>query len=127
AHNVKKLRALAGEIGAPVIMVSQLNRALSGRQDKRPEISDLYESGVIEQHSDAILLLHREEKWTDETAEHYTKIQGVMEIDVKKVRYAKDGGKVYVKLDAERSVLRDMNVDEKRRYLEGLRDAKERG
>lgn len=127
AYNVKKLRALAGEIGAPVIMVSQLNRALAGRQDKRPEISDLYESGVIEQHSDAILLLHREEKWTDETAAHYTKIQGVMEIDVKKVRYAKDGGKVYVKLDAERSVLRDMNVDEKRRYLEGLRDAKERG
>lgn len=125
AHNVKKLRALAGELGVPVILISQLNRGLSERKDKRPLITDLYESGVIEQHSDAILLLHREEKWTKRTAPHYTKIAGVMEIEVAKVRYAEDGVRVYAKLDAERSVLRDMNVEEKRRYLEGLRDAKQ--
>ena len=124
AHNVKKLRALAGEIGAPVLLVSQINRSLSERADKRPLITDLYESGVIEQHSDAILLLHREEKWTDPEAPHYAEIAGVMEINVAKVRYARDGGKVYAKLDAERSILRDMTADEKMRYLEGLRDAK---
>src|SRR5690606_20299918 len=109
AHNVKKLRALAGELGVPVLLVSQINRSLTERSDKRPMITDLYESGVIEQHSDAILRLHREEKWTPLDAPHYEAVKGVMEINVAKLRYAEDGGTVYVGLDAERSVIDDLD------------------
>lgn len=124
AHNVKKLRSLAGEINAPVVMVSQVNRNLADRKNKRPEISDLYESAVIEQHSDGILLLHREDKYTDHSAYHYEMVKGVMEIHVAKLRYAADGMRVFVRLDAERSVLQDMSAEGVKRYLEGLRNAK---
>jgi len=126
AHNVKKLRALAGELGVPVLLVSQINRSLTERSDKRPMITDLYESGVIEQHSDAILLLHREEKWADKEAPWYGDIAGIMEIHVAKVRYAEDGARVYAKLDAERSILRDLTPDETFAYLEAIKRAKQR-
>ena len=124
AHNVKKLRALAGELGVPVLLVSQINRSLTERADKRPMITDLYESGVIEQHSDAILLLHREEKWTPPDAPHYEAVKGIMEINVAKLRYAEDGGTVYVGLDADRSVIDDLDPWAKRRYLEAIKSAK---
>lgn len=122
AENVKALRALAGELNIPVIIVSQVSRNLAERRDKRPKMTDLYESAVIEQHSDAILLLHREEKYRFDAYNWCPpEIEGVMEIEVSKVRYARDGGRVYAKLDAGRSILRDMNTQEIREYLKALK------
>lgn len=117
-HNVKELRALAGELQVPMIVVSQVNRSLAHRDDKRPKISDLYESAVIEQHSDGILLLHREGKYIhDAHGEVPPEVDGVMEIEIAKLRYAPDGGKVYVRLDAGTSTLRDMERHEMQDYL----------
>lgn len=77
----RSLKALARELRVPLIAVSQLSRRAENRDDRRPQLADLRESGAIEQDADVVALLYREEYYTP-TPEN----QGIAEINIAKQR-----------------------------------------
>ena len=82
----RSLKVMAKELNVPVICLSQLNRAAEGRSDKRPVLSDLRESGSIEQDADSVMMLYRDDYYNPNTEE-----KNVAECIVAKNRHGEIG------------------------------------
>src|SRR5207249_10395490 len=77
----RALKVLARDLDVPIVAMSQLSRAVEQRHDKRPILSDLRESGSIEQDSDLVLFIYRDEYYNDESDQ-----QGIAEVILAKHR-----------------------------------------
>lgn len=100
------LKSLARELNIPVVVLSQLNRAAEGREDHRPRMSDLRESGSIEQDADVVMLLHREDYYKRNEKEDFTP-DNVAELIIAKQRNGPTGN---VKLIFREKITRFENM-----------------
>jgi replicative DNA helicase len=114
----RALKALGRELGIPVIAMAQLNRMPEGRSDKRPLMSDLRESGAIEQDADVILLIHREEYYRPEDEE----VKGQAELIVAKQRNGPTGS-VMLQFNHKLTRFADLFVGPEPQYRESPSDS----
>jgi replicative DNA helicase len=107
----RSLKAIAKDLDVPVIAISQLNRKVEDRPNKRPQLSDLRESGAIEQDADVIAFIYRDELYHPTTEEN----QNIAEINVAKQRNGPTG---YFKLTFQKEFTRFRDYTEEDRYEE---------
>jgi len=114
-HITAALKKLAKELKIVVILLSQLNRSLESRADKRPTMADLRESGNIEQDADVIIFLYRDDYYA-ERENRPSKAPGLLEMFVAKQREG-EVGSAYAKTDLAYALLTDIDKEEVERVL----------
>lgn len=104
----RSLKLLAKSLGIPVIMLAQLNREVEKRKDKRPMLSDLRESGAIEQDADQVWMLHRQEVYEDRDSAEWAGCHGIGEVLVRKNRNGETGD-ARLQFEASRMMFRNLS------------------
>lgn len=84
------LKNLARALKIPILVLCQLNREVEARQDKRPQLSDLRETGALEQDADGVIFLYREDYYADKSTVDPT-VPSIMEVDLAKNRHGRVG------------------------------------
>jgi replicative DNA helicase len=119
------LKALAKELSVPIIALSQLSRQVENREDKRPQLSDLRESGSIEQDADAVMFVYRESYYLGRTEpregtpehlqwqEDIDKVRGTAEVIIGKQRHGPIGT---VKLSFDENITKFGNLAREGRF-----------
>ena len=82
----RSLKGLAKELNVPIVALSQLSRAPETRSDHRPQLSDLRESGALEQDADVVMFIFREEQYRDADGQPNQEAEGTAEIIIGKQR-----------------------------------------
>ena len=106
----RSLKAIAKELDVPIIALSQLNRSVESREGKRPQLSDLRESGAIEQDADIVLFIHRPEYYGIDEDESGNSLRGVAEIIIAKHRNGATGD-VHLAFKKEFAKFSDMETN----------------
>jgi replicative DNA helicase len=106
----RSLKAIAKELDVPILALSQLNRSVESREGKRPQLSDLRESGAIEQDADIVLFIHRPEYFGITEDESGNSLLGVAEIIIAKHRNGATGD-VHLSFKKELAKFLDMETN----------------
>jgi len=105
----RSLKAIAKELDIPILALSQLNRSVESREGKRPQLSDLRESGAIEQDADIVMFIHRPEYYGITEDESGNSLLGVAEIIIAKHRNGATGD-VHLAFKKELAKFSDMET-----------------
>jgi replicative DNA helicase len=105
----RSLKAIAKELNIPIIALSQLNRSVESREGKRPQLSDLRESGAIEQDADMVIFIHRPEYYGITEDEEGNSLRNAAEIIIAKHRNGAVGD---VRLSFRKELAKFVDLDE---------------
>jgi len=106
----RSLKALARDLSIPIIALSQLSRAVESRPSKIPQLSDLRESGAIEQDADVVLMMYREDYYEEDTDR-----KGITDIFVRKHRNGPIG---HVELAFKKEQMKFLDIEKNRKFEE---------